>query len=196
MVAHWVNSLARKVSKPGLSSSSSSTHGNIPRGPPVVVGRPVRKDANEMSISMESSRSSVGTTGAGASGMNASLSTILSADDLNTSRDRMQLSNNPFTSSGSFNFNSASFSAASNSSSGVGASNPTARAILSTANSTAASRYRMTYGIGEAAPQEQDEYEEDEFEEEVETYDHNSYDYKRQEEKKDSKHYTTSKPYK
>ncbi len=164
----------------------------------------MRKDANEMSISMESSRSSVGTavtSGAGAGvgshlGMNASLSTMLSADDLNTSRDRMQLSNNPFTSSGSFNFNSASFSAASNSSGGVPANNPTARAILSTANSTAASRYRLAYGIGEAAPEERDEYEEDDFEEEVETYDHNSYDYKRQEEKKDPRNYSSNKSYK
>lgn len=182
-----MNALARKPTK------TSTGHGNIPRGPPVVAGRPLRKDANEMSISMESSRSS-----AAAGGIHAT-SSQHSSDDLNTSRDRMNISNNPFTSSGSFNFNSSSFSGASasfNSSGGVASSNPTVRAIHAASTTTAASRYRMAYNIGDAAPEERDEYEEDDFEEEVETYEHDShhsYDYKRrdEEEKKDSRSYSS-----
>lgn len=191
-VAHWVNALARKPAK------TAAGHGNIPRGPPVVAGRPLRKDANEMSISMESSRSSA----AGGNNISTTItsygSSHASEDLLNTSRDRMNISsNNPFTSSGSFNFNSSSFSGASASfnSSGGAANNPTARAIHAASNTTAASRYRMAYGIGDAAPEERDEYEEDEFEEEVETYEHDGhhgYDYKHQEEKKDSRSYSSS----
>lgn len=173
-----MNSLNR-----GTKRLNDSSHGNIPRGPPQAAanaaGRPPRKDANEMSISMESSRSSA-------------LPNNISAhsEDLALSRDRMQLSNNPFTSSGSFNFsNSASFSGASanasltSSSGGVAGSNINAQHGHSAYhnnnnNGTAASRYRMTYDIGGAVPAEEDcEYEEDDFEEEVERYE-SSYDYK------------------
>lgn len=198
-MAHWVNALARKPTKTAVG------HGNIPRGPPVVAGRPLRKDANEMSISMESSRSSA----AGGNNISTTITSqsTHSEDLLNTSRDRMNISsNNPFTSSGSFNFNSSSFSGASASfnSSGGAANNPTARAIHAASNTTAASRYRMAYGIGDAAPEERDEYEEDDFEEEVETYEHDGhhghhgYDYKHQEEKKDSRGHssTTGRSYK
>lgn len=183
IVAHWVNALARKA-KPAAASHG---HGGVPRAPPIIAGRPGRKDANEMSISMESSRSSAASAANAAAAINASAY----SDDLNTSRDRMQLSsNNPFTSSGSFNFNSSSFSGASasfnNSSGGVASSNPTARAIHAASNSTAASRYRMAYDSGDVPLVERDEYEEDEFEEEVEEFDHHSYDYK-QEEKKESR---------
>ena len=154
------------------------------------IGRPPRKDANEMSISMESSKSSLAAANNTASFIRAN------SEDLNISqsRDRMALSNNPFTSSGSFTAASFNGSGGSNNST----NQATVHAIA--ANATAASRYRMTYGdIGRAPAEDAEEYEEDFEDEVVEKYTDNhhyqqqqqqhssSYDYKRGEEKKGHK---------
>lgn len=204
VVARWVNSLNR-----GNKRLNDSSHGNIPRGPSLVsstaAGRPPRKDANEMSISMESSGRSSAPIAAAAGLSHSSInsgSSVHSEDLLaiarererEKERDRMQLSNssiNPFTSSGSFTFgnSSASFSVAnsssinSSSSGGVAAAGNVAAAAASARGygshqniGTVASRYRMAYDIGGGAPPEEDEYEEDDFEEDVERYD--NYDYK------------------
>jgi hypothetical protein len=184
----------------------------VPRAglPPSNNGRPPRKDANEMSISMESSRSSLAQQQAHfASQNNSGHSEDMLGISRELSRDRMQLSNNPFTSSGSFNFSSASFSGTSSltsSSGGVAAIHQNGGGVhhhgAHGANNVAASRYRMAQDIGRGSVPEGDEYAEDKFEddedEEVHRYDdagYSGYDYKA-EEKKSSGNYQPSRGYK
>eukprot|EP00601_Ochromonadales_sp_CCMP2298_P008049 CAMPEP_0173207488 /NCGR_PEP_ID=MMETSP1141-20130122/21960_1 /TAXON_ID=483371 /ORGANISM="non described non described, Strain CCMP2298" /LENGTH=497 /DNA_ID=CAMNT_0014133777 /DNA_START=160 /DNA_END=1650 /DNA_ORIENTATION=- len=170
-------------------------------------GRPPRKDANEMSISMESSRSSAvsnnsvsisGASAPGASDKSASASVSSSASasasgdfsisrelSRELSRDRMQLSNNPFTSSGSFrhedlngSLNNSMGSMHNGSSSsmgsvGMGNSASGMSGAAGVAAQNAASRYRMAYDIGQAPAEE---YEEDFEDETVERYDEHEQD--------------------
>jgi len=207
VVAQWVNSLnrgSRRSADPSLNSSSNSH--SLPRGASLANGRPPRKDANEMSISMESSRSSLAAQHAHAQyggGQYHNASGVI--EDLGISRELSKgLSNNPFTSSGSFTMNSSSFSA------GTGSMASSSGGVASVAHAggmghhphsshgahnhgmnAAASRFRMAQDIGRGTVPEGDEYEQDEFEvddeeEDVHRYDDSGYDYKHQEEKKSS----------
>lgn len=205
-VAQWLNSLNRgtKRDKDSALGVSANNHHAIPRSslPPSSNnnnGRPPRKDANEMSISMESSRSSLAAQQAQLAAHNTSQNTSGHSEDMlgisrELSRDRMQLSNNPFTSSGSFNCSSTSFSGTSSltsSSGGVAAAHHHPGHL----SLNAASRMRMAQDIGRGSVPEGDEYAgekfEDEEDEEVHRYDdsgYSGYDYK-QEEKKSSGNY-------
>lgn len=173
-MAHWLSTQNR-------GQLGQSTH-SLPRGVPAVnaAGRPPRKDANEMSISMESSRSSLGPPQ-----QFRPIGLQAPSDELGisreVSRERTGLSNNPFTSSGSFNFNSASFSGTgsmTSSSGGVAALHHQHQAGSGYhhgshagghsghgASSAAASRYRMmAQDIGRGSVPEGDEYAGEEFE--------------------------------
>lgn len=206
-VAQWLTTLNRGTKRDKESALGASNH-NVPRAglPPSNNGRPPRKDANEMSISMESSRSSLAAAQHQAH-LSAHNTSGHSEDALGISRelsrDRMQLSNNPFTSSGSFNFSSASFSGTSSltsSSGGVAAMHQNSGGAHHHGGghppNTAASRYRMAQDIGRGSVPEGDEYAEDKFEddedEEVHRYE---YDFK-QEEKKSSGSYYPSRGHK
>lgn len=234
-VAQWLVSLNRGVKRGPDSNSNLAQSGQYRGMPPVAggnnAGRPPRKDANEMSISMESSRSSLGVhqqyqqhqQQQQQAGYGYSLGPT--ADDLgisrDVSRDRMSLSNNPFTSSGSFNF--------SNSFSGTGSFTSSSGGVAATAyggqypvghqaaaphhyqhaphgshgalsSAHAMSRQRMAHDIVRGSVPEGDEYADEAFEvdedEEVHRYDesgYSNYDYK-QEEKKSGDHHYYARP--
>lgn len=129
-------------------------------------GRPPRRDVNEMSISMESSiRSSNALNAAHITQSNSSEDFVLSRE---ASRDRNGgLSNNPFTSSGSFQFRSASWREALNNHTNM-ESNSVANTDYAVGPSssqltTAASRYRAVYDIGQVPVEEyySDDFDED-----------------------------------
>lgn len=223
VIALWLVNMQRGSKRAPDNSLGHSGQHHIPRGAPAAGanGRPPRKDANEMSISMESSRSSLTAQQQQHNHYqphNVSAQTDELGISRELSRDRMAISNNPFTSSGSFNFNSASFSGTNSltsSSGGVSAFSLAQQqaavamgghhypaSSVSHPSSNAMGRHRtataMAQDIGRGSVPEGDEYEQDEFEEdeeeEVHRYDDRGggYDYKQEEKKSADKHYSSS----
>ena len=222
-MAQWVNAPQRGTKRGNDMSLNRS--GNPRAVPPIAAsaagGRPPRKDSNEMSISIESTRSTMAQQHGGFAGHHQGSLSSLPEDQLSISRELSRgLSNNPFTSSGSFNFNnSASFSGTNSltsTSGGVASFGPHgsgvggASALHNAATAAAASRYRLSVERGMVP--EGDEYEHEVFEDDDEEdvhhyhYDDDSrggrgggsggYDYKQQEEKKSDDRYFMNRGHK
>jgi serine/threonine protein kinase len=202
VVAQWLASLHRGTKRgPDNGLGQSGLH-QIPRNTSVAAvnaaGRPPRKDANEMSISMDSR--SLPAHPQQHVQFHEEPGPVREA-----SQNRLSGSFNPFTSSGSFNFNSSSFSGTNSltsSSGGVAAfaggqyghqaAGPAGNQHFAGHHSSAhtMSRHRMAADIGRGSVPEGNEYEDEKFEmdedEEVHRYDdsgYSSYDYKQEEKK-------------
>mmetsp|Transcript_18518 Transcript_18518/g.31006 ORF Transcript_18518/g.31006 Transcript_18518/m.31006 type:complete len:549 (-) Transcript_18518:56-1702(-) len=180
IVANWLRSMDRMANKSRSTGGGIDSGGSMASAGAAVGGggtgippsgrqqhaqqSTARRDVNEMSLSMESSRGSSSVASGGHEDF--SISREISRE---LSRGRMDVAPNPFTSSGSFN--SSSFTGGGNSfTGGVAAHANSAQQAQQLLN--AASRYRAAYdGLGAApAEVEGEEYEEDFEEEAVERY--------------------------